>query len=880
MRRVLIVLVAVVVVVVVAALVVPTFIDWNVYKTDLAERVQAATGRILAIDGDISVRLLPTPELSASDARLSNIDGADAAEMVSIAAVEIRVAFLPLLGGDIQVERIGLVEPVVTLERLADGRSNWVFEPLDEPSEDAAAETAAADTPAEADDSTSGLSLDTLQIENGVVTFRDAASDTVARLEQLNARLSAGSLAGPFASRGDVLAGGVAIAFDISAGDASGGQALPLVIDITLTDAGTNVRLEGRASELSAAADVNGQLSVSVDNAASLGAALETILGSEAPPLPDEPFSLRTRIAASAEETALNEMLITLGETRASGAVSAAYGEGLQIDVALNLNRLDLDRLLNEDETGPGSPAAPAEDADLPLADTSSGGAFALPEDFSGSFNLQVEALTYNAAIVRQLSVSASALNGVVDVSRAAALLPGGSDITASGMITAGEEGPEFEGRVEAASDNLRALLTWLAVDTSAIPADRLRKALVGADIGVTPTAARISGIDLRVDSSRLTGEGSFALGERPDVSANLTVDRFNADAYLPAANTDAATAPSDASAGEETASDDAALAGADTFDADLRLRIDEFTFNDTAATGLSIDANLTDGILELRDASIEDIGGGYVRINGRARDLSQAPVFSGDIEIAADNPSALFRFAEIETPAPAARLSPLRLAGTFEAEAEAVGVDIEGSAADTKVRIRGSVGTAAGEAPMSLAVELTNQSLAALIGQVAAEPIAGIDRAVALTGTIAGPMQKLDVALHADLAGAKISIAGDVTPATPNRIRACARDRTRRCGGVLVGYRGRLSTRRHQPRWDRGQGKDRGRRQRVGGFRDRRQFGAGRGHRRAGNGAWRGTAADFGESPHQRDYRRSIPSGSGKWVRGCSRGRGVRAGR
>lgn len=103
MRRALIVLVALVLVVIVAALVVPTFIDWNPYKADLAARVEAETGRVLAIDGDLDFRLLPAPRLSAREARLSNIAGADAAEMMSVSAIDIRVAFLPLLGGDIGV---------------------------------------------------------------------------------------------------------------------------------------------------------------------------------------------------------------------------------------------------------------------------------------------------------------------------------------------------------------------------------------------------------------------------------------------------------------------------------------------------------------------------------------------------------------------------------------------------------------------------------------------------------------------------------------------------------------------------------------------------------------------------------------------------------
>ena len=79
-------------------------------------------------------------------------------------------------------------------------------------------------------------------------------------------------------------------------------------------------------------------------------------------------------------------------------------------------------------------------------------------------------------------------------------------------------------------------------------------------------------------------------------------------------------------------------------------------------------------------------------------------------------------------------------MAGTFQAAADGVAIDVEGSAAGTQVRLRGDISTATAESPMNLVIEVTNQSLAALIGQLASGQPAGIDGAVALTGTVTGP--------------------------------------------------------------------------------------------------------------------------------------------
>ena len=104
---------------------VPVFIDFNEYKQEIGERVAQATGRPFRIDGDIDLKLLPAPALAVNDLSLGSIEGATAPEMVRIKALEVRVALLPLLGGDVQVEKVRFVEPVVVLESMEDGRENW-----------------------------------------------------------------------------------------------------------------------------------------------------------------------------------------------------------------------------------------------------------------------------------------------------------------------------------------------------------------------------------------------------------------------------------------------------------------------------------------------------------------------------------------------------------------------------------------------------------------------------------------------------------------------------------------------------------------------------------------------------------------------------------
>ncbi len=58
-----------------AALIVPSFINWNDYKDEIAAAgVSKLTGRTLVIGGDIGLTLLPALGVVAEDVRLANID--------------------------------------------------------------------------------------------------------------------------------------------------------------------------------------------------------------------------------------------------------------------------------------------------------------------------------------------------------------------------------------------------------------------------------------------------------------------------------------------------------------------------------------------------------------------------------------------------------------------------------------------------------------------------------------------------------------------------------------------------------------------------------------------------------------------------------------
>ncbi len=238
MKKILIGGLALIVVVAAAALIAPGFIDWNAYKSEITERARAATGRRLDITGDLSMTLLPAPALSVEGLALESIAGAQVPTMVALQAAEARVALWPLLRGEVQVTEVRLVKPVITLERLADGRANWQLGDSQGAGQGAASAAAG-------DGDSADFRLDRLLIEDGVIVYRDAASGLSERLEGIDAQLSAASLAGPFGARGRFRARGLGLSFEADIGALKDGQVLPLKLALEIGDAKTKLALSG-----------------------------------------------------------------------------------------------------------------------------------------------------------------------------------------------------------------------------------------------------------------------------------------------------------------------------------------------------------------------------------------------------------------------------------------------------------------------------------------------------------------------------------------------------------------------------------------------------------------------------------------------------------
>lgn len=707
MKKLLIGFLGLIVVLVAAVLIVPGFIDWNGYKKEIAAQAKAATGRDLTIGGDIKIAVLPAPTLSAANVSLANVQGAAQPTMAKLKSIEVRVAFAPLLSGKVQVETVKLVDPVIELEVLADGRKNWDFgTPAAKPA--GAGSPQGGTAPGTAQGTTSGggmppVRLDSFTVENGTLVYRDTKAGTVERIEALNAKIAAASLSGPFESAGSLKARGMALKYDATIGKVIEQRTVPVNVNVAAGDA--KAQVAGVLVNLTADPKFRGKIAVDGN---SLSGLIHHLAGGDPlPPLLAQKFGVGGAVVAAATGAEVKDLEIRLGDSKATGAASAKWEKGVQFAVQLGVAKIDLDKWLAD---GKAAQAAPAKDAKptkatkaekakaaatVAAAKPASATAFAIPRDVSGSFGLTIGAISYRGGLIGQTRAKVDLADGEITVSQLSAQMPGSTDVALFGFVTAPQGKPRFDGDLEMAVGDLRAVLRWLDVETPALPADRLRNVRLKTKVAATPEQVQASNMNLAFDGSKMTGGVTVALRDRPSFGADLTIDQINVDSYMPPKAKPAAAASAPKADGKAGATDAPAksadpLAGMTAltaFDANLKAHVRQATYQGTPVKDAILDGTLFNGTLTLRRLSVGNVAGASMTVVGVVDKLAGVPEMKNlRFDLKAPDLARLFRLAGVDAPPQAKSVGAVQASGRLDGPVLKPQVDLSLKAAGASV--------------------------------------------------------------------------------------------------------------------------------------------------------------------------------------------------
>jgi len=802
LNKVLIIVAGLLVTLVAAVLIVPGFMNWNQYRGMIQTEAAAATGRAVEIDGDIRIQLIPAPRLVIENARLANIEGASSADMVTLKRLEVHVALAPLFSGAVRVQSVILVEPELRLEILENGRNNFTFTPVPKAAKASAAPSAPqspAPTPSGASpdaplfDFRPQLSIDNFTIEDGRVSFKNAGNGRTETIENLNGRFAMAALKGPWEASGSAVVRGIPLSFLGSTGAIVQGRTLPFNFDLTAIPGTVRTQFSGAFTNLQAEPSVKGKIAIS-------GKSLDAILSAMAG-LPASggalarPFGIDASVVASASGADITGIGVRFTDTQMSGAIKVKSAEATEIEISLAANRLDLDGFLAAPAAAPAKPAGKGAVPPPPAPKTKSPGSKSgtakpvpvidltqLPKNLSATVNLSVEAVTYRGQPIRQAKLNYSLAGQEITLNQFSALLPGNTDVALFGFITQSDGAPQFEGNLDAATSDLRKLLSWLDIDTNGVAAGRLRQLTLGAKLAARPGAARLRDFKLKFDGTTVSGDASVLLGARPGIDARISVDRINLDSYLSKAPASPRRAASPANSAPPTAQTKAAPTAAPSanrpglptlgvlskFDAQLRAEVKTLIFHGLPVRGIGADMVLAGGNIRIDRLRVADAGGIDASLSGALTGLSNANprLDNFKFRVTGKDLNRFFKLSKITPPIPVRGLGRFGLNGSASGGLAGIQIKSNAQAFGGKLILDGKIKSLIGAPRMEMGFNIQHRDLARLVRNLGTDyrPKKGRIGGLSVSGFVTGTPDKMKISgLEGDIGGVAIDGNMDV---------------------------------------------------------------------------------------------------------------------
>lgn len=496
------------------------------------DQIRAQTGRDVVLRGQTTVSYYPVLGVSTGAVEIANADWSEAGPMLVADSLKLGVDLMSLIGGDVRITGLEMVNPQVVLEIGRDGRANWELgvdgvAPSGQPS---GVSTALA------------LSLDRALIAGGRVQFTDHRSGARHRVDDLSLDLrwpqyrGAAQIALAARPQG---AGLISLAGEIGN--------LAALIEGEATTASLEAQADGGTLSyeggLAMPLDLDGRLAVTLSDTGAFLAALGL-------PRIDLPPGLGRKASATADlrltpamDLSLRGLSLTLDQNSLDGAVDIALAQAVpMVNANLSAGLIDLSTVTaGNDAAGTGSGGSGATDAGWSTA----------PIDASalGLFNGRID-LSATGLRVAGLSFADASLTITVDQSRAVVVLNRLSGYSGgmSGQVVANNRnGLSVGGSLRATSVEMESLLNDLAgidrftgkadTDLEFLSSGNSLHAIMNGLSGkgaVSMARGTIKGIDL--DSLMRQGLATGGTTVFDSLSANYTMENgnlFNSDLLL-----------------------------------------------------------------------------------------------------------------------------------------------------------------------------------------------------------------------------------------------------------------------------------------------------------------------------------------------------------
>ena len=342
---------AVVVVLLVVVYIIAASYDYNKLKPLITDTTKELTGRELTLGGDIDLKIGFPPTLEVNDVAFQNAAWGSQPQMAQLKKLQVQISILPLIRGNIHVNRLILIEPKFLLEINKSGKSNLDF---DAPQKAKPQES--EDTPQ--DEGQTLFEFREIEIKSGKIEYKDHQTGKTEVVDIVNLKLKAPT----FGAAADIdLKGNYnKTPFQVKGkiGQLSGildpKEKWPLKLEAQAVK--TKVSIDGNIQDPLAVQGIDLKLNVEGEDLAHF----ESITGE---PLPVKgPFRFSGHVVAPSDKTVqVSDIIIVLGESQIQGTVKVTHSSKRpQIEAKLTSKKLDLRPILAEKKDSDNTQKQPA----------------------------------------------------------------------------------------------------------------------------------------------------------------------------------------------------------------------------------------------------------------------------------------------------------------------------------------------------------------------------------------------------------------------------------------------------------------------------------------------------------------------------------------
>ena len=719
-------------IVVIAALFgVPYAIDWNSYRGVFEEEASRMLGREVRVQGNVGLRLLPTPYVHAEKLRIGGAVGEETGRALFTAdGFTMWLSVPPLLKGIVEAREVQVVKPVLEIAvdeqghtslaslKVAPGRFSFV--PQD-------------------------IAFRSVSIIDGSLGISGPDGVELVRLDGLNGEVSADAMDGPFRYRGTAKWNGDARDVRITTAKQDSNGDLRFKAIVTVPASANSYTFDGTVRDLSGAAGIDGKLtaristagfvvssepSASTNDASVQAAAKETTEGSGSGGF----FDVTANVASEPGRIKLDDIAIALEQgglpQLISGRSSLSWTGDMKLDLELDSKWLDLDHL-----TGGASDATGAIPLELArtlfdrLVDE-------LPASAQTEIAIAVDQVGLGKQSVSGLVIKASRKTGPLELDNVRAGLPGGAVVALDGVIDGAAGARSFKGTLALSGQSLTRFTTWGFGDN---PFSRSRNDgpfAIEGKLMLDDSVIELTDASAEVAGTPVSGSVKLGLTEPRRLGVTLEGEKIDLDDLWPGnpglsglrgllTGTDKAPPDSNQTPG--------ASSGIFPSDVSFDIRAGQLIDGERMLQNVHLDVALQKGTLSVPKLKFESNGGLSVEMEGAASGVPDRTrgQLRGIVEAPA--PEAVTALAELlDLPAGMnakvarwAGLTPVRTATTFsfgERTADAVDIAFDGTMRGGRVVAEARIDKAGGgwrDAPADFTAQIDTPDVYGFLDQL-----------------------------------------------------------------------------------------------------------------------------------------------------------------